>query len=164
MQFEKPISDRTNPTRRPKGGPISYRGIPISHWGKSIRRSKTQSQIRGERISKREIHLRSKNPSQIENPISNRKPPISNRRNPISDRKINLRSNKSYKAPKGRPDLKSRESNLKSQESNLRSKTQSQIAEDEFQNEKSISDRKIHLRSKTQSQIAGNHVHNQEPF
>ena len=83
---------------------------------------------------------------------------------PFADLKANLRSNKSYKAPKGRPDLKSRESNLKSQESNLRSKAQSQIAEDEFQNEKSISDRKIHFRSKTQSQIAGNHVHNQEPF
>ena len=90
--------------------------------------------------------------------------PISCCRKPYAIRKANLRSNKSYKAPKGRPDLKSRESNLKSQESNLRSKTQSQIAEDEFQNEKSISDRKIHLRSKTQSQIAGNHVHNQEPF
>ena len=100
--------------------------------------------------------------------------PISCCRKPYAIRKANLRSNKSYKAPKGRPDIISRDTNFTLGEkhsqienpisdprrTNFKTRNPSQI-------EKSISDRKpnlksqatdlkpekSHLRSKNQSQI-----------
>ena len=66
-QIEKSISDRTNPTRRQKGGPISNRGNPISNRKNPISDRKPN-------LRSRRTNFKTRNPSQIEKSISDRKP------------------------------------------------------------------------------------------